>query len=318
MEKQRSPFAKARRALCGTFLSLAVVAPSGAAFAAIAPSGADTAGSPGCGAGLPAIGERIGYPAVTLTKSAAILGGGQSALDAIRSQQQFAPLSASGQGSLLASMAHFTITLPGIDTSLAPSATCETFAAAAVRPSDAGRGGQIASIFGRDDFLASQRVRIRHTAYDTEWRRVRTEAFSRSAVQRLVGIPTSGAEASLAAVNGFVNRRIKFTEDRALFGQSDYWAGAKRTLRLGKGDCEDIALLKMQLLAGAGVSREDMFLTITRDLARNQDHTVLIVRTGSGYRMLDDSTDSVLDAAPKHDYRAIISLGYRENWLHGA
>jgi len=51
-----------------------------------------------------------------------------------------------------------------------------------------------------------------------------------------------------------------------------------------------------------------MYLTLARDLARNADHAVLIVRMDGEYFMLDNATDALLPANVSHDYRATMSF----------
>ena len=77
-------------------------------------------------------------------------------------------------------------------------------------------------------------------------------------------------------------------------------------MALARGDCEDIALTKMQLLAAMGVSRDDMFLTIARDTIRRADHALLIVRIDGRFVVLDNTTDTVLDGAYAHDYLPVL------------
>ncbi|MGD9664772.1 MAG: transglutaminase-like cysteine peptidase, partial [Novosphingobium sp.] len=89
------------------------------------------------------------------------------------------------------------------------------------------------------------------------------------------------------------------------------------TLKMRKGDCEDIAIAKMQLLAAAGVPRNDMVLTIARDLVRRADHAVLIVKHEGRWLMLDNATDKVLDARYSYDYRPVLSFSENKSWLHG-
>jgi len=168
-----------------------------------------------------------------------------------------------------------------------------------------------------ENFLASRRLRIGHTAFDNDWHRVSDEHISTRRLHRLVGETSGDTMATLGSVNSWVNQAIAYADDQALFGRRDYWAGAQRTLSLGRGDCEDIALTKMELLAAAGVPREDMILTIARDLVRNADHAVLIVRHEGRYYMLDNASDEVFDAATSHDYRPVLSFGASETWLHG-
>ncbi|MDJ0642098.1 MAG: transglutaminase-like cysteine peptidase [Erythrobacter sp.] len=167
-----------------------------------------------------------------------------------------------------------------------------------------------------DDFLASKRVRIGKTNFDRDWRRVQSEKLSNR--RHLADLDVAAAsEEFVAAVNRWVNREVRYVEDRELYGQADYWAGARLTLMLGKGDCEDIALAKMQLLAAAGVPKSDMYLTIARDTVRRADHALLVVRLGDRYVVLDNATDMLLDGARSHDYNPVLSFSGDQAWLHG-
>jgi predicted transglutaminase-like cysteine proteinase len=123
--------------------------------------------------------------------------------------------------------------------------------------------------------------------------------------------------ATVAKVNSWTNSRIRYVEDRDLYGRPDYWAPASRTLKSRAGDCEDIAIVKMQLLAAIGANRSDMYLTIVRDLVRNADHAVLIVKLNGRHYLLDNSTDRLLDASQANDYRPIFSYANGRKWLHG-
>ncbi len=121
----------------------------------------------------------------------------------------------------------------------------------------------------------------------------------------------------LSAVNAWTNTRVRDVEDAVQYGQADYWASARTTLTRGAGDCEDVAIAKLQILAAMGVNRSDLYLTITRDLIRNADHAVLIVKLGGKFWLLDNSTDQVLDAAQSNNYRPIMSFSTTRSWLHG-
>jgi predicted transglutaminase-like cysteine proteinase len=213
-------------------------------------------------------------------------------------------------------LAKLTLT-PGMGPSAPLAVPCEGLVASRAIPVPGTLTPLTAQPLDRDSFLASKRIRIGRTNFDADWKRVRGEKLPASAVKRHLGALPGSREQSLSAVNRWVNQRIRYAEDRDQYGTGDFWAGARKTLTAGRGDCEDIALVKLQLLAAAGVPREDMILTIARDLVRNADHAVLIVRTDAGWRMLDNATDEVLDAAPSHDYRAILSFGSQGSWLHG-
>jgi len=179
---------------------------------------------------------------------------------------------------------------------------------AAMRP---GLGTRAA---GPDDFLASKRLAVSKTGFDAQWNRVRRGSLSAGLAGVERGHP---GQAVLVAVNAWANARIRYVEDRELYGQADYWADAKTTLKRRAGDCEDIAIAKMALLASAGVRREDMYLTIARDLARNVDHALLVVKSEGRYWLLDNNIDRLLDASEANDYRPILSYSSTGKWLHG-
>lgn len=256
------------------------------------------------------------------SKAAQIIGGA-SALDAIRAQQAGAPTS------------HplFSSTPPKkFEPAAAPvpqrSAGCAIGASpfASVGPIDLGQPAfasrKAAQPFyaaapRKDLVLGSRMVPIARTIFDAQWQRVGANRANLSATLVRVGGKDGQRSELVASVNRWVNREITHAEDIDLFGKSDYWADAATTLRLGKGDCEDFALLKMELLASAGVSRDDMVLTLARDLIRRRDHAVLLVKDGDGWLMLDNVGSAPLDASQSHGYRPVMSLGAKQSWLHG-
>lgn len=169
-----------------------------------------------------------------------------------------------------------------------------------------------------DDFLASKRLPVSKTAFDAQWNRVRHAALPRGMAAGLLrSVSGGGSRANLAAVNSWTNAHVRFVDDRVQYGRADYWSGARATLRRGSGDCEDIAIAKMQLLSAIGVARSDMYLTIARDLVRNADHALLVVKLEGRYWLLDNATDELLDASKSYDYRPILTYSDSGKWLHG-
>ncbi len=169
-----------------------------------------------------------------------------------------------------------------------------------------------------DTILASKRLAIRNTPFDRDWNRVRGSGLGRSTVSSVIGQHRGKPGlTALSAVNSWANSQIRYVEDRQLYGQADRWATASETLRRRAGDCEDIAIVKMQLLAAQGVARSDMQLVIARDLVRGADHAVLVVRIGEQSWLLDNATDQVLDASLSYDYRPIMSFSQGNKWIHG-
>lgn len=265
--------------------------------------------------------QQLASPVPT-SKSAAILGGSPSALEKIRAQQA----SFTSLGSLMpqAGPAMEAASEPRFEP-LAPAAA----AFASIAPCTAGQylgESRLVDLkraapppgLSPDDFLSSRKVALGRTSFDASWARVSREKPRAGQVPRGVIAQDADLATKLDQVNRWVNHAITYTDDRKLFGKADFWAGPRKTLQLGKGDCEDYAILKMHLLAAAGIRREDMFLTIARDLVRRADHAVLIVRTPEGYRMLDNSSDKVLDAMLANDYLPVLSFNDRRTWLHGS
>ncbi|GEM_PF-1048396 len=234
----------------------------------------------------------------TLSKSNAILGGAQSALDRIRQQQ--AGLVQRPPVETVASMR------------LPVSVNCSGLnLAVPVRPESPQSSGT------DENFLASPRIAIGQTSLSAQWNRVASDTITGDEVRKLIGNRSAGATATLQTVNGWVNRAIAYAEDREIWNSRDYWALASQTLSRREGDCEDLAILKYQMLRAIGVAPEDMFLTLARDLARNADHAVLVVRHEGRFFLLDNATDAILPANLSYDYRPTLSFSGDSAWLHG-
>jgi predicted transglutaminase-like cysteine proteinase len=124
-------------------------------------------------------------------------------------------------------------------------------------------------------------------------------------------------EQALERINSWVNGRLTYTSDEKVYGQEDRWAGAEESLRRGRGDCEDFALTKLQLLKAAGFPASDLYLSVVFDQVRRAEHAVVVARVGGGYRALDLGTDRVLDAGKRLDFRPIFTYGAGGPWTHG-
>jgi predicted transglutaminase-like cysteine proteinase len=91
----------------------------------------------------------------------------------------------------------------------------------------------------------------------------------------------------LDEVNRAVNAAIQPATDQELYGVAEYW-----TLPTDKGDCEDYALLKRQLLIRRGWPPSALLLTVVRD-ERGDGHAVLTARTAQGDFILDNKLTDV-------------------------
>jgi predicted transglutaminase-like cysteine proteinase len=259
--------------------------------------------------------------ALPQSKSAAILGGAPSRLEQMRSQQSSLSTSLADAPGFSARGVVSSTDFKPLQPALGGgreifNCSQQQSLGGSMQPAylaDARKGDRQA-----DNFLASKRVTVGRTMFDNDWNRVRYAKVSSGQLAKAVGSLGHGNTIEIIAkVNRWTNKNIRYVEDKDLWGKADLWAGAATTLKLRKGDCEDIAITKMQLLAAAGISRNDMILTIARDLVRNADHALLIVRNNGKYYMLDNSTDQVLDAQYGSDYRPVLSFSEGKTWLHG-
>lgn len=321
MIRTRSLCAAVSALLGGTLLAQPAAASLGVGALPMAVAASAFANREACPASIaPAVGFAAAQPVPAQTKSAAILGGQVSQLDLIRQQQAAAlqpaatlALSGTLEPAAGPSFSPFprsaSCAQPGFVTAIKPLAPAPQLGAAVLQP---------AVPTSPDNFLASKRLPIRKTGFDKDWNRVRGGGLSASVAARLTESGRAAPTMStLAAVNSWTNAKVRYVEDRELYGKADYWASASETLRRGAGDCEDIAIAKMQLLAALGVRRDAMFLTIARDTVRAADHAVLVVQMGDKAWMLDNATDRVLDASESYDYRPIVSFSQNQRWIHG-
>jgi predicted transglutaminase-like cysteine proteinase len=90
-------------------------------------------------------------------------------------------------------------------------------------------------------------------------------------------------------INQLVNDEIEQVEDVALYGVSEKWTYPDQ----GKGDCEDIALLKRRMLMQAGFPRQALLMTVVRD-ETGSGHAILTVVTDHGDYILDSKTSRIL------------------------
>ena len=167
------------------------------------------------------------------------------------------------------------------------------------------------------DVFNSVALPITHASLDRRWKKVADGALgsnSASYASELAGLP---AMEKLDAVNRYVNARVSFVDDIRQYGVADHWTSAADTLRRGRGDCEDYAIAKLQLLRRAGFAEKDLYLVILRDALRRADHAVLVARADGRLLVLDNGTDRLIDSYKMPDYRPIVTFSGNRIWTHG-
>lgn len=169
----------------------------------------------------------------------------------------------------------------------------------------------------RPDVFNSVALPIGRTSIERRWRKVANGAVGGASAAYASGLSDRSPIEKLEAVNAYVNARVRFTDDSRQYKTDDYWTTAADTLRRGRGDCEDYAIAKLQLLRRAGFADKDLYLVILRDTLRRADHAVLVVRAEGRLLVLDNGTDRLIDSYDMPDYRPIITFSGKRAWTHG-
>ena len=136
-------------------------------------------------------------------------------------------------------------------------------------------------------------------------------------MQRLVA-PARGLsrEQQLGYVQAAVTRNIRWISDATEWGLHDYWASAAETLQHGAGDMEDRAIVKMQALRTLGFPTRDLYLTMGRDKVGGPI-TVLLVRLGGRYYVLDDLGGAPTAADRRQGFEPMLTFSHEGAWIHG-
>ena len=170
---------------------------------------------------------------------------------------------------------------------------------------------------GRPDVFGSVALSVGRTSLDKRWRAVAGQRVGGQAAAYAAALRGHSDVARVEAVNRYVNHHVQFVDDSRQYGRADLWSAASDTLRRGRGDCEDYAIAKLQMLRAAGVSDRDLYLVIAKDLVRRADHALLVVRAGGRMLVLDNGTDTILNADNPGDYRPVLTFAANGAWTHG-
>ncbi|HYC94690.1 MAG TPA: transglutaminase-like cysteine peptidase [Sphingomicrobium sp.] len=227
----------------------------------------------------------------SMTKTEAILGGSSSALAAITAQQGGRPL-------------YSSFVVPASRN-------------VSARPAMANYVRQPVSA-DRPDVFNSVALSIGRSPLDARWNQVSGAGVGGNAGAFAASLRGQEVLAKLEAVNGYVNGRVRFVDDRVQFGVADRWLAPADTLGRGRGDCEDFALAKRAMLRAAGVPERDLYLVVLKDLSRRADHAVLVVRAAGRFLVLDNGTDRIVDSADVADYKPMITFAAAgRSYTHG-
>ena len=162
--------------------------------------------------------------------------------------------------------------------------------------------------------LASQRYGDSGAASVMAWRDVLTSSTSQNEAVKL------------KRVNDFFNRKIRFGEDRDIWGAEDYWATPLETLGRAEGDCEDFAIAKYITLKLLGIPSGKMRLTYVKARIGGPQSSIVQAHMVLSYYPAPDGEPLVLDnlisdirpASRRPDLTTVFGFNAEGLWVGGA
>lgn len=168
--------------------------------------------------------------------------------------------------------------------------------------------------------FGSRALPIARTPMDRLWQSVRNgriPAGASSVAQLISRNRMVSREEQVAAVNVWVNHNLSYVADRTSHGQSDRWLSVSQSLTSGRGDCEDFAIAKYQILRELGFEEQDIYMVVGREISVRLDHAIVAVRMNDGFLIMDNVTDRVLTESEMVDFLPTFSFSSSHTWIHG-
>ncbi|MBU1237117.1 MAG: transglutaminase-like cysteine peptidase [Gammaproteobacteria bacterium] len=130
----------------------------------------------------------------------------------------------------------------------------------------------------------------------------------------------------LRRVNEFFNRRIRFSSDTEIWGQSDYWATPMETIAKGTGDCEDFTIGKYFTLLSANIPDQQLRLVYVKariggpNSSLSQAHMVLAYYATPDAEplVLDNLITEIRPASRRPDLTPVFSFNSQGIWQGAA
>lgn len=136
----------------------------------------------------------------------------------------------------------------------------------------------------------------------------------------------SSEQQKLKDINDYFNRKLRFVDDRSLWGQNDYWATPIEALWKGGGDCEDYAIAKYFSLKFLGVPSSRLRITYVKARIGGPMSTLTQAHMVLTYYATPDAEPLVLDnligeirpASRRGDLLPIFSFNSEGVWAAGS
>ncbi len=162
----------------------------------------------------------------------------------------------------------------------------------------------ILTLNANPDFIKQKTLKKVEAKYG-EYARRRAESLNKL----MNSIASASTAEKLEKVNAFFNQ-MRFTTDKLLWGQDDYWATRMEFIGKGAGDCEDFVIAKYFTLKQLGVPSKKLFFTYVQAVKLRQAHMVLTYykTLTSVPLVLDNLNGKILPATQRKDLIPVYSF----------
>jgi predicted transglutaminase-like cysteine proteinase len=110
---------------------------------------------------------------------------------------------------------------------------------------------------------------------------------------RLMAIAEGESDhARIGKINAEINASICRDTDLRVWHVEDFWASPLATIHAGRGDCDDIAILKLVVFRNIGIASSRMRLAVVKN--HNEQHAVVLIFFDGGWFMLNSTTNTIV------------------------
>jgi predicted transglutaminase-like cysteine proteinase len=156
---------------------------------------------------------------------------------------------------------------------------------------------------------------VRYSQFSRRWQRAVQQTRSSHLLDLVHPARSLERDQQVRFVNASMNRYISYRLDSGRSG--DEWATVNETLQKRAGDCEDIAIAKMQALRALGVPVGNLYMTIGYDGSSRSAHALLLVRMANRFWILDNRTDRLVAQEEYKDFYPVLTFSDASSWVHG-
>ena len=138
-------------------------------------------------------------------------------------------------------------------------------------------------------------------------------------------VKSSGETEKLRFINAYINGRVAFVDDQAVWGVNDYWATPLESLSRAQGDCEDFVIAKYFSLRQLGVPAARLRLTYVRARIGGPSSGIFQAHMILAYYPTPDAEPMIMDnliseirpASRRTDLAPVFSFNSEGLWMVG-